>query len=224
MLRLLDVLKAVRSGGEEDWDWDLADFLKGRACPGAYKVTLERFVSCVVGHRLYKKRLTACPCRDEQLHTASDEAFMLLLLENGWDRWIDIYDNGHNKPREEGSRKWRFVSAEPMLYTHGGIRFSEDDSRASNGWTNAGIQRYNELFRFVKEDRARHPNVFTTWVTEHAGEFQASGRSGPACHKAPTTAIASDLFSELGVGGDTAPVQRPSDVSLGDEFEDAVCD
>ena len=32
------------------------------------------------------------------------------------------------------------------------------------GWTNEGIQRFNELFDKVKEDQLNHPNFITIWL------------------------------------------------------------
>ena len=39
------------------------------------------------------KRKLRTATKDEDLLTISSEAFGLLLLENHWDRWLDIYQN-----------------------------------------------------------------------------------------------------------------------------------
>jgi len=193
--------------GSEDGRFQLDDYLKGRTCMGAFEVTLHRFVAGIVGRRLYKKRLWARPTTDSKLYTASDEAFMLLVLENGWDRWVDIHERKSENEANTGSRKWRYLSDQPMLYTAGGIRYKEDscDVKGSNGWSARGIERYNTLFRQVKADRARHPKAFTDWVDSVFAESGGlkTGITGKVakCNR-EATAIDSELFSALGVTTD----------------------
>ena len=187
----------------------LSQFLQGRKCPKVFRMVLERFVPGVIGRRLYKKRLKSCPKKDGALFTASDEAFMLLLLENSWNRWMDIYLSDPEKasaprPLCLEPRKWRFLSDEPTLYTAGGIRYRKGkEGRSTNGWTPEGIQRYNELFHMVKRDRAERPGVFRKWIEElfdSNGTILGNQRESGVnlCNNA--TPIDSDLFSELGVG------------------------
>ena len=175
---------------------------------------------CVVGRRLYKKRLRIFPKKDSDMFTASDEAFMLLLLENSWRRWLDIY---HNAPDETTSsrtgclqpRKWKFVSDEPTLYTTGGIRYLHGkEGRSTNGWTSEGIKRYNELFRLVKQDRAERPRIFKEWVEDlfESSDTPLEKRREVGVNLSNhETPIESDLFSELGVAtGVDKPVSDDS--------------
>jgi len=208
--------------------YKLSQFLQGRKCEMVFRLGLERFVPCVVGRRLYKKRLRIFPKKDSALFTASDEAFMLLLLENSWSRWLDIY---HNAPDDSTSsrtgclqpRKWKFVSDEPTLYTTGGIRYMHGkESRSTNGWTSEGIKRYNELFRMVKRDRAERPGVFKEWVEElfESNDADLGKRREVGVNlSSHETPIESDLFNELGVApyGDKSVSDSSSEEQSGVE-------
>jgi len=222
--------------------YKLEEFLQGRKCPEVFHLVLEKFVPAVVGRRLYRKRLKVCPRDDNGLFSASDEAFMLLLLENSWNRWVDIYLNTAKTVIQARSnclqsRTWKFVSDEPTLYTAGGIRYKHGkEVRATNGWTAEGVKRYNALFRIVKRDRAENPSIFREWVDDifDSDEINVvADREKGAGTTVGKTAIDSDLFQELGVavGGNrsgpsgtersTTPVEEDSDV---EEWDDAMCD
>jgi hypothetical protein len=62
-----------------------------------------------------------------ELCTASDEAFTLLLLENSYARWENIYDtNGGIPTQRRGDTKRTFDSDIEAKYTRGGIKLSKD--------------------------------------------------------------------------------------------------
>lgn len=213
----------------------MEELLDGRASERAFHSTLDTFVPGVVGRNLYKKRLTTRPSVDGKLYTASDEAFMLLVLENSWDRWIDVYENGGpagtNGTSEATDRGWKFVSDVPTLYTSGGIRYSgESRQKATNGWTPGGIERYNELFKKVKLDREKRPGPFVEWVSAvFAGDDDSTGAKGlfGTNLQENRVPIESDLFQELGVNDNSRAIDRmSSEVAGGDEqgWDDAICD
>jgi hypothetical protein len=84
-----------------------------------------------------------------ELLTVSDEAFVLLSIENTWDAiQQEIADTAD---QEEGSNKSLYGKGK---YTHSGtnIKFG--------GWTRAGIARFNELHEIVEENRNE------PWATE----------------------------------------------------------
>eukprot|EP00978_Attheya_sp_CCMP212_P019324 scaffold54017_cov48-Attheya_sp.AAC.1 len=62
--------------------------------------------------------------------TPSDEAFVLLVIENIWRIFNEVED------------------AEPMYTCK-----SSTSNRRNDGWTNEGIVRYNELVTYVKKNR-----------------------------------------------------------------------
>jgi hypothetical protein len=77
--------------------------------------------------------------------TPSTEAIVLLIFENNYNRWLDEAQNG------SADRK----NLAPSLYTNGGIsqRGGRATSKQGGGWSQAGIERFNELVKNVKEDR-----------------------------------------------------------------------
>eukprot|EP00978_Attheya_sp_CCMP212_P036869 scaffold170224_cov23-Attheya_sp.AAC.1 len=62
--------------------------------------------------------------------TPSDEAFVLLVINNNWRIFNNVED------------------AEPMYTCKGST-----SNRRNDGWTNEGIMRYNELVAYVKKNR-----------------------------------------------------------------------
>jgi hypothetical protein len=79
--------------------------------------------------------------RISQVLTVSDEAFVLLSIENGWDAiQKDIDDN-----EDEGHTK-RNVYARGKYTNHGtNLRYG--------GWSPEGIERFNELYDMVEKNR-----------------------------------------------------------------------
>lgn len=135
----------------------MGDFCKGRKNKEAYRVFYKRFVPAIVGPDLYRQRVQDND-KDEPC-TASDEAFALVLLENSYDRWVDIYDkNGCIPMQRRGDRSKRFDSDIAPKYTRGGLKFSEDkETHKAKGWTNEGIERFNVLYNCVRRDRQKRP-------------------------------------------------------------------
>jgi hypothetical protein len=65
----------------------LEAFLEGRKNQEDYTVLFEQFVPCVTKKTVWD----ICLCR------VSNEAFVLLLLENSFERWLDLFSN-HKGP------------------------------------------------------------------------------------------------------------------------------
>ena len=213
---------------EEDLEMSLDDFLQGRQGEG-FHLTCDRFVPCVLGRSRYKKRMAAQPRKDDDLFTASDEAFIYLVLENAWDRWVDIHRQGRAQSAPRGSRvkkKWRWESDVALRYTEGGILFKEKPShQTSNGWTSEGINRYNELFRRVKKDREQHGEVFREWMADV--KAREEGEGGPKARAEPkqVVQVESDLFAALGVLATSATDSgNESESTEPPEWASATCD
>ena len=101
-----------------------------------------------------------------QLFTASEEAFALLVVENSYDRWVDIYNReGVPVPKTKGSNgefKKEPMSEVSPLYTEGGIVFRQGSNGSTGtasgkGWSAEGINRFNTLLRMVVADRIAYP-------------------------------------------------------------------
>ncbi len=137
------------------------EFLEGRTYP-SISVLFQHFVPCVVGKKKFKAKMTEHLTHDAGICSVSDEAFTLLLLENQYDRWKDIYHQRKTRApaellgrMERRKRKWE--SDVNPKYTEGGIRYSDGRKMTHKGWREAGIVRFNELCAKVHRDRTEHP-------------------------------------------------------------------
>lgn len=93
----------------------------------------------------------------------TDEAFVLLVLENNWDRWIDINNQSDNNyiPSKRGRSKPTTSSVMPkytQLQVSGSISEQNQDN-ICKGWRQSGIQRFNELCVLVKCNREEFGEV-----------------------------------------------------------------
>jgi hypothetical protein len=110
---------------------------------------------------------------DKILCTVSDKASALLLLENSFDRWIDIYclRKGQVTPKR-GQKRWDFESDVPTKYTKGGIVYNQTDKNNDpKGWSALGIKRYNELFEIVRKDRKTHKTFTVNWLVKRRAKL-----------------------------------------------------
>ena len=95
------------------------------------------------------------------IFTVSDEAFVLLVLENNWERWLDINNKSKNNyiptKRNRGDKP---VESDILpLYTNINGNSANAGKEVNRGWTEAGIKRFNELCMTVKEDRKENAVV-----------------------------------------------------------------
>ena len=99
--------------------------------------------------------------------TVVDQAFALLLLDNSWDRWLDIAAKMKLHPQDQSMWKSNVATK----YTvHG------KDAKKNQGWKNQGLEYFNQLTEEVKESRQSEDglafqNEFRTFVKN-------SGRHG----------------------------------------------
>jgi hypothetical protein len=63
---------------------------EGRRNPRTYTIFYDYFLPCVIKKSVFDRQV-AVATNDSTLCTVSDEAFALLLLENSFDRWMDIF-------------------------------------------------------------------------------------------------------------------------------------
>jgi hypothetical protein len=144
------------------------EFLQGRSNEEAYTVFFERFMPCATRKTSWDQRIAMATSGGGSICTSSDEAFALLLLENSYDRWLDIFTNCPGAVMQRrGEKKRVFESDTPTLYTRGGIKYEKTRlAQSVKGWSGTGIRRYNVLFQKVKEDRASNPDFESNWLAE----------------------------------------------------------
>ena len=126
----------------------MEEFLQGRKNEEAYTVFFERFVPCATMKTSWDRRIAmaASNCNGKQsLCTIRDKAFALLLLENSYDRWLNIFSTNKGAVMQRRGVKQRaFQSDTPTLYTRGGIKYDKTDMTQSiKGWSDEGIARFN---------------------------------------------------------------------------------
>jgi len=108
----------------------------------AYCYYLYHFLPYIVGKHKWRKEFNRSAVFDN-LYTASDEAFGLLVLENNWDRWK--WEAERTKEEIEAQKEDR----PDVKYTTG----KGGAARKHQGWNGKGLRRYNELGELVTNDR-----------------------------------------------------------------------
>ena len=181
----------------------MEDFLKGRIHVEAYTVFFEHFVPCALKKTEWERRIamagTHTESTDDFFSTVSDETLALILLENSYDRWFDLYtSNAGGVMQQRGVKQRRFESDVPTLYTRGGIKYHKyqsKDGEKQTGWSDDGIIRFNELFEMVKRDRTANSNFEAGWLKAQKAT-QAEEGAGVSKHKRTRVAATSELFAE----------------------------
>ena len=179
------------------------DFLEGRANKEACKIFFERFVPCATKKTDWQRRIAVAMTdldartSDLILCTISDEAFALLLLENSFDRWLDIYrQNKGVVTQERGLKVRKVVSDVAPIYTKGGIKYDTPSAEhAVKGWSDAGRSRFNALYGLVKQDRAKNSRFELDWLKGQAGATAESGATNKKTKRNPVVQTVSELFS-----------------------------
>jgi hypothetical protein len=92
----------------------------------AFTFIVEHLAGVVIGHRCWK--LNRCYTPLSEAMTISDEAFMLLVLENNCELWKDAVSNSVGCGKyTENARNRKFC-----------------------GWSDEGIKRFNKLIKEVR--------------------------------------------------------------------------
>ena len=160
--------------------FSLKSILKGRRNFQNYSFFFDRFVPLLERKSLFENRMKNAII-DEELICISSEAFGLLVLENHWDRWLDIYMKSRGRISIRGGFKMKNVcsSIQPR-YTRGGLRNGKNrEIGIGKGWSMEGIYHFNKLFYFVKRDQCKHPNFVTEWLQEKrkTGKLKTTGQT-----------------------------------------------
>ena len=149
-------------------EFTMNDILEGRSNKKCYSLFFSKFAPILEKKSIWNQRLKAAKT-DKDLLTISSEAFGLLILENQWDRWIDLYQKSGGDIILRKNSKLKDVESKVLpLYTRGGLGKKLNDARVGvlKGWTSRGIKRFNELYDFVVQDRNDNPSFFKAWMKE----------------------------------------------------------
>lgn len=106
--------------------------LEPRADPVVFAIFCNSFISCLVGKICYRGAVASA--RIAEYVSVSNEAYALVYLENSYDRWEAEAVGAAELP----NKKWTSNPQAATLY---------------RGWSQAGILRYNEQSKSVREAR-----------------------------------------------------------------------
>jgi hypothetical protein len=134
-----------------------------------YQWVCSTLLKCVVGNTLWNRRYYKESLSD--IATCSDEAFLLLTLENNYMRWLDEWKwlkNNRDVEKEERTPK-QFRTA---LYTNSGHSQKNGRSKRFSGWSRDGYLRFNEIYALVAADRTDRAifeaDLKATYVVAHS--------------------------------------------------------
>ena len=144
-----------------------------------YVFFCKKFLPLVVGLNKFKsgwKKRTPI----SSLATASDEAFALLLLENSEIRWLSEHEFSLQKKTDENGVVVQNAEEEENLprtkYTSAGQNKQQKGfTKRYGGWTRGGIDRYNQLFDMVVEDRSMNGTAFDQLIQNRLSNSVTGG-------------------------------------------------
>ena len=120
---------------------------------------------------------------DSDLVSISSEAFGLLVLENHFDRWLDIYKQCGGGIGVRGSKIPKdIISTIQPRYTRGGLKNGKcRQIGIGKGWSMEGIFRFNKLVQFVRQDHFKNPDFVTNWLKSRKQDegSKSRKRNGP---------------------------------------------
>jgi hypothetical protein len=136
----------------------------------AYHWICSKMMKCVVGQKIWNKRyfkelLSA-------FSTVSDESFLVLTIENNYERWVDEANYLLTDAMDgEEDENWKENLA-PAKYTNAGIsaKNGQGSNRRYSGWSPGGHLRFNAIYNMVKEDRKRRANFELALKVQFQGE------------------------------------------------------
>jgi len=148
---------------------------------------VENFLACVVGKVQWKRNVKKNLIT--KFTTNSDEAFALLVLENGWDEWIKIDAHEHFFSKQG-------LNEEKTRKVVGGGRYTAEakGSIRFGGWKEEGVLRFNELCEIVKKDRAENGSFDLRYLERTSGTITSNKK------KTSVVRAYSELNSDFVVG------------------------
>ena len=181
----------------------------------------------MVGATVYDERIYDRDHKPNCLCTVSDEAFTLLTIENVYHRWIEIFrvnDYVTLPPKEFKTIKDKLCKDFDSLYTLSGQNNAPDEEVVDTipmakpkrkkkgpgkGWTEEGMQRYNELYQAVKADRLAFPQFMHDLCKKERDKVRRNEcNTMNKKRKAVTLAVHEDFILE-----DTQDPQDPAAVA-----------
>jgi len=142
----------------------LEEVLKGRNDFDTMSYLCDNIVPCVVGKKEYTSKISSE--KIETWLTVSSEALALLLYENLFKNAKSIGHMMNNN--SELTLGEAGLSADPAKWTRHG-----KGARRNEGWDDNGIERYVELYKFVKGDREKNKDFSQLYLDKKKAEDEA---------------------------------------------------
>lgn len=137
-------------------DIELKDILELREnVNNAYDFVYDCVLRCVVGKAQWKALLKN-GSNISNIVSVSDEAFCLLVLDNGWDRWTKIVKENITCSKKCRKMKSKYTNENRI----GPIMF--------DGWKIEGLEKYNDYVYQVLVDRETHPDYDSEYTAKLA--------------------------------------------------------
>jgi hypothetical protein len=194
-----------------DVRYTLDNFLEMRRNYAAYSVFYSTFLPAIVG-RVLMKRLVADAHTFADVATPSDEALALLALENGVDRWDDIFTrcDGDVRPYAKGQEMPEaHKSTVPTKYTVSSNPHPTTEKEGSDKrWSKDGIIRFNQLRQMIIQDRIDHPEFAPKWLAEERESVVVNPTTSTT--KEDNLVDADDDFSEPALQSSTGVLKPAS--------------
>jgi hypothetical protein len=174
-----------------------------------YEWLCTTLLPCVVGWKAWSKQRFKLPI--SAIATCSDEAFLVLTLENNYSRWISeakwILENKNKEDHKKAPKR-----LESAKFTNSGKSKKDGRSKRLQGWAREGYLRFNELYTLVADDR-RHRGQFESELLEQVCREERSGKS----KKEDCDDIEQDIFPM----NDMLGLAAPSKALTGQEESDS---
>lgn len=136
----------------KDKTYSLVTLLRLSQEQASYEWLCCTFLGCIVGYKAWNKK--RAKERISQIATCSDEAFLLLTLENNYQRWLcEAEWTERNKGKEPDEKEPKVFPA--ARYTNSGLSRKDGRSRRLQGWAREGYLHFNELYQLVAKDCGR---------------------------------------------------------------------
>ena len=152
--------------------YSLEDLLELRQNKDAFTMFVNHFLKPAYSTKWKAKRYEPKTKKVADIVTASDEAFVLLTLENNWERWIDINNKTGNAYTTSMRGLPSTLDSDVMpKYTHinkkrTDVARGDTAPQVWRGWNHEGILRFNDLCKEVKADRTNHAALDKTILAE----------------------------------------------------------
>jgi hypothetical protein len=136
-----------------------------RQSQGQYTDFADRMIRAVHGKSRYGQ---ASETTDfDTLISKSQEAFTLLLYENGYNNWVWASRNNQATSSDSGSDTGGNTT-DSRCPGYGYTERGKDTLSSRNGgWSRKGMERFNELYRRVREDRMADEGAFERVYRRH---------------------------------------------------------